>query len=158
MNKNSNLSNLNSNLSNFFYIIFGKYNVKDEDILKLKAVQNEPTIDFSRFGQLVKNNFYTFIIVDPDAPAGFMIHQCIYNIPQDNVKNGTIYYDYHPPLPPVGTGKHRYFCILYEQKTKIEEKLVMKEKRAFKKYRDFTKLLKVEIIPKASKFFICESP
>lgn len=147
------------NYSKFLYILFGNYNIKDGDNMPLSAVQNEPKIHYSEFlsNRQKIDKYYTFIIVDPDAPAGFMIHQCIYNILGDQVKNGVVLYPYHPPSPPKGTGEHRYFCILYEQSALITKPpFVNKDKRAYKKFDDFKKKLNTSIMPIASKFFICQ--
>jgi phosphatidylethanolamine-binding protein (PEBP) family uncharacterized protein len=148
------------NYSEYLYVLFENYNIKDGVHMQLSNVQNEPKIHYSEIfpnNHKISNIFYTFIIVDPDAPAGFMIHQCIYNIPGDKIQKGKILYPYHPPSPPKGSGEHRYFCILYEQSAIITKPpVVNKEKRAYKKFADFTKKkLGINITPIASKFFIC---
>jgi len=147
------------NYSKFFYVMFGNNNIQDGVHMPLSSVQNEPKIHYS---EILSNHqkidkYYTFIIVDPDAPAGFMIHQCIYNIPGDKVKNGIVLYPYHPPSPPKGTGQHRYFCILYEQSMMISKHPVInKDKRAYKKFDYFKKKLGISITPIASKFFVSQ--
>ena len=57
--------------------MFGNNNIQDGVHMPLSAVQNEPNIHYSGiFPNRQKiDKFYTFIIVDPDAPAGFMLHQ-----------------------------------------------------------------------------------
>ena len=146
------------NWSKFLYVMFGSNNIQDRAHMQLFAVQNEPKIHYSEiFSNKQKiDKYYTFIIVDPDAPAGFMIHQCIYNIPGDKIQKGTVLYPYHPPTPPKGSGEHRYFCILYEQSAMITKPpVVKKDKRAYKKFAYFTKKIGTKITPIASKFFIC---
>ena len=151
-----NIENIKAkNYSKYFYVLFGKTNVNDGIELDLQTVLQTPTYNFDRMGLANKGKYHTLVIVDPDAPAGFWIHQCIYDIPADNITYGKTFYDYMPPNPPAGTGNHRYFCILYEQKDKIGEKLEA-GKRAFGRYGEFTKKLRVGLMPKASKFFICE--
>ena len=147
------------NFSKFFYIIFGDNSIQDGVHMPLFAVQTEPKIHYSEiFPNRQKiDKYYTFIIVDPDAPTGHHIHQCIYNIPGDKVHKGTVLLPYYPPTPPKGTGEHRYFCILYEQAEKImKPPVINKEKRAYKKFIDFTKKIGTKITPIASKFFICQ--
>ena len=147
------------NWSNFLYIMFGTKNIQDGEHMSLFSVQNEPKIHYSEiFPNRQKiDKYYTFIIVDPDAPTGPHIHQCIYNIPGDKVQKGTVLLPYYPPTPPKGSGEHRYFCILYEQAEKITKPpVVNKDKRAYKKFLDFTKKIGTKIIPIASKFFICQ--
>ena len=134
------------NWSKFLYVMFGDNSIQDGVHMPLFAVQNEPKIHYSEmFSNKQKNDkYYTFIIVDPDAPTEPHIHQCIYNIPGDKVQK------------PKGSGEHRYFCILYEQAAKImKPPVVNKDKRAYKKFIDFTKKIGTKIIPIASKFFIC---
>jgi phosphatidylethanolamine-binding protein (PEBP) family uncharacterized protein len=146
------------NYSKFLYVMFENNNIEDRVHMPLLAVQNEPKIHYSEIFSNKKkiDKYYTFIIVDPDAPTGFHIHQCIYNIPGDNVKKGITLLPYYPPTPPKGSGEHRYFCILYEQEAMITKPpIINKEKRAYKKFDDFKKKLKMKIIPIASKFFIC---
>ena len=139
--------------------MFGKKNIEDGEHLPLFAVQNEPKIHYS---EIFPNNqkidkYYTFIIVDPDAPTGPHIHQCIYNIQGYNVQKGTVLLPYYPPTPPKGSGEHRYFCILYEQVAMIiKPPVVNKEKRAYKKLFDFMKKIGTKITPIASKYFISQ--
>jgi len=147
------------NYSKFLYVMFGNNNIRDGEHMPLFAVQNEPKIHYSEiFPNRQKiDKYYTFIIVDPDAPTGPHIHQCIYNIPGDKVQKGTILLPYYPPTPPKGSGEHRYFCILYEQAALITKPPVInKEKRAYKKFDYFKKKIGTTITPIASKFFICQ--
>jgi len=146
------------NYSEYLYVLFENYNIKDGEHMQLSAVQNKPKIHYSGIlsNRKKNDNIYTFIIVDPDAPAGFMIHECIYNIPGDKIQKGKILYPYHPPSPPKGSGEHRYFCILYEQAVMITNlPVVNKDKRAYKKFDVFKKKLGTSITPIANKFFIC---
>lgn len=146
------------NWSKFLYVMFGNNSIQDGVHMPLFAVQTEPKIHYSEiFPNRQKiDKYYTFIIVDPDAPTGPHIHQCIYNIPGDKVHKGTVLLPYYPPTPPKGSGEHRYFCILYEQAVKImKPPVVNKDKRAYKKFLDFTKKIGTKITPIASKFFIC---
>ncbi|RVE54910.1 hypothetical protein evm_000277 [Chilo suppressalis] len=70
--------------------------------------------------------FYTLIMVDPDAPpqvdGEFYLHMLKSNIPglalksKDSSKTvGIDYRGFKPPVPPRGTGPHRYMSLLYEQ-------------------------------------------
>lgn len=97
------------------------------------------------------NKYYTIIIVDPDAPIGFWIHLCIYNVSDSEGVVGCIY---NRPQPPKGTGDHRYYCIIYEQ-----DKLVNKfkcGKRGYSKFTDFTDKLNVKLRPIEYKYFVCK--
>lgn len=146
------------NWSKFLYVMFGNNYIQDGAHMPLFAVQNEPKIHYSGiFPNRQKiEKYYTFIIIDPDAPTGPHIHQCIYNILGDKVQKGTVLLPYYPPTPPKGSGEHRYFCILYEQAAMITKPpVVNKDKRAYKKFDVFKKKLGTKITPIASKFFIC---
>jgi len=160
MNNTFKINTEAKNYSKLFYVIYGDQTVNDGDFFPLDAVQRAPLIRFDRMGNANKGKFHTIIIVDPDAPVGFHVHLCLYDIPGDNMNYGKVFYGYSPPNPPAGSGperdgKHRYYCILYEQTEKIDKELVG-EQRGFKKYDDFRGLLGVGLNPKASKYFVCQ--
>ncbi len=148
------LKNVNA-ISNDLIVYFKNIKVTKGMLLPLSLVQIKPTFSYN----LEPNKYYSFIIVDPDAPVGFMIHLCVCNITITN--KGFEYYIYKPPAPPAGTGpkkdgEHRYFCILYEQ----ESKIVGKKKllgRGFKEYDDFKDLLGVDLNAIAYKYFCCKN-
>jgi phosphatidylethanolamine-binding protein (PEBP) family uncharacterized protein len=151
--------NKSKNYSKFLYVKFGDNSIQDGVHMPLFSVQNEPKIHYSEiFPNRQKiDKYYTFIIVDPDAPTGPHIHQCIYNIPGDKVHKGTVLLPYYPPTPPKGSGEHRYFCILYEQAVMImKPPVINKEKRAYKNFDDFKKKIGAKMVPIASKFFISQ--
>jgi len=138
-------------------IIFNNEKIKNGTLLPLNFVQSQPKFHFP----IEENKLYTFIIVDPDAPAGYIIHQCVYNISLNPSIKATQYYIYIPPNPPAGSGpnkdgKHKYYCILYEQNEKVTgRKPIMG--RGFKDYDDFKKLLGVSLDAIAYKFFFCKT-
>ena len=150
-NRLNNVKNIPSDL----LVRFNNKSFSNGELLKLSEVQSAP--DFYYEFELGKN--YTFVIVDPDAPIGFWIHECIYNLSSNSI--GNIFYDYNPPSPPVRTGpkkdgRHRYYCILYEQEGKIRDNLVEKE-RGFKEYKDFRDLLGVLLKPVIYRYFVCKN-
>ncbi len=135
---------------------FKDINVSNGQFMYLSEVQDSPRFGFT----LQENKYYTFIIVDPDAPVGFHIHQCIYNISLN--EKGTMYYVYSPPSPPVKTGpnkdgRHRYFCIVYEQDRKIDWRLQFCGERGFKSYDEFKGLLGVVLKGVVYKYFVCQN-
>jgi phosphatidylethanolamine-binding protein len=81
-------------------------------ILSFEEVQKMPTIKFNKD----PNKLYTIIMVDPDAPSRknpiykYWLHWLIIN-------NHDIIAPYHPPAPPAGSGRHRYYFYLFEQKS-----------------------------------------
>lgn len=149
------------NYSNYLTVVFRKKVVNDGTFFYLDEVQKEPIIKYDLMGNANKNKYHSFIIVDPDAPVGFHIHECIYNIYEGEVEKGTFFYYYAPPNPPKGSGpnrdgKHRYYCVLYEQEGKIEKDLGIGERRGFANYGEFMKLLGVKCNAKGSKYFVCQ--
>jgi len=151
------------NFSRYLTVHFKVSNktVNDDVLFKLSDVEYAPIVRFDLMGKSNVGKWHTFIIVDPDAPVGFHIHECIYNIPEGDFDKGKIFYAYSHPNPPEGSGPysdgvHRYYCIIYEQKAKIDEDLGIGRERGFSTYKDFTKLLKTILYPKASKFFKCK--
>ena len=151
----SNRLNNVKNISSDLLVRFNNKSFSNGELLKLSEVKDSP--DFYYDFELGK--YYTFVIVDPDAPVGFWIHECIYNLTVNNI--GNIFYSYSPPSPPVRTGpkrdgRHRYYCILYEQDEKIG-KLLIGEERGFKEYRDFRGLLGVVLMPVIYRYFVCKS-
>lgn len=141
------------NYSKFMYVVYNKINVIDGIEISLENVRKEPIIRFDRIGNANKGKYHLFVIVDKDAFGKFFIHYCIYNIEDDNIDKSDMLYSYLAPSPPMNTGKHHYYCILYEYNTKLDEFSI--NKRTFDKFEEFKKLFKTKIIPKASKYFIC---
>lgn len=147
----NNINGVPPNLKLFFKNI----NVSNGQFMYLSEVQNSPRFGFT----LQENKYYTFIIVDPDAPIGYHIHQCIYNISLE--EKGIMYYIYTPPSPPAGSGpnkdgKHRYFCIVYEQDKKIEGRLPFPHERGFENYDEFKQILGVSLKAIIYKYFVCQ--
>lgn len=131
-------------------IKFKNRKISNGQELPLILTQTRPTYSFP----LEPNKYYSFIIVDPDAPVGFWIHYCLVNI--TTTYPGYQYYVYNGPNPPQGTGKHRYYCILYEQSKKTSDRLPISDTRAFGDYNMFKDLLGVELVAITYKYFVCE--
>ena len=151
----SNSLNNVKNIPSDLLVRFNNKSFSNGELLKLSEVKDSP--DFYYDFKLGKN--YTFVIVDPDAPVGFYIHECIYNLRANGI--GNIFYSYSPPSPPVRTGpkrdgKHRYYCILYEQVGIIRENL-RGEERGFREYRDFRDILGVVLLPVVYRYFECKN-
>ena len=78
----------------------------------------EPKVNFKN--QYQDGKYYTLIMVDPDASRNSKrdsyLHWLVLNIKGgDQVSNGTELVRYSAPKPPVGTGKHRYIFLLFQQ-------------------------------------------
>jgi len=75
----------------------------------------------------LKGKEMTLLMVDPDAPSRTShrcrgwLHWMVVNIPKGNITQGKEIVSYKPPLPPYGSGPHRYFFLLYEQNYHIKE-------------------------------------
>jgi phosphatidylethanolamine-binding protein (PEBP) family uncharacterized protein len=89
--------------------------------LSRNSTADTPTIDFGN--KLDKNEYYTLIMYDPDAPNKIKnrvhVHWIINNI-QENTKFDTLL-DYTGPNPPPGSGVHRYIFKLYKQPNGLSE-------------------------------------
>ena len=157
MNKNNTPP---KNHQKHMYVVFdGVVNVEDCKPIPLEKVLKEPEIRFDGMKALNKNKYHLFVIVDKDAMGKFYVHYCIYDIKEDNISTSQLLYHYQKPSPPMGTGKHHYFCILYEYSTPMDKEVIGKinsNRRVFVKFRDFKNLFKQDIVPKASKCFVCE--
>lgn len=156
MNKNNTPP---KNYQKHMYVVFDGIIVEDCKQIPLEKVLKEPEIRFDSMKALNKDKFHLFVIVDKDAMGKFYIHYCIYDIKDDNISTARLLYHYQKPSPPPNTGKHHYFCILYEYSTPMDQSIIGKinsNRRVFEKFRDFKKIFSKEIIPKASKCFVCE--
>lgn len=81
------------------------------------------------------NEFYSLILVDPDAPSRKnpvsreYRHWLVVNIPGSSVHDGEVALEYMGPAPPKGTDYHRYIFLIYKQNDRISSKQ-LKELRA----------------------------
>ena len=73
-----------------------------------------------RLNEMDPQKLYTIVIWDPDAPKSpSFLHWLVVNIPGGDVAKGNTIQAYYPPSPPAGSGEHRYYVGLYQQKGKI---------------------------------------
>ncbi|KAB7494478.1 39S ribosomal protein L38, mitochondrial [Armadillidium nasatum] len=90
------------------------------NLLKPKEVKSEPNVQF----QSDSESLWSLIFTSPDdnllEKDSEMIHWFIGNIPGNDVKKGEEIVDYMQPIPPKGTGFHRYCFVLYKQNKKID--------------------------------------
>lgn len=96
-------------------IFFGDHEVANGETLPFMMTQNQPKYKFhSR-----KDDLYTLIMVDPDAPYPenakfkYYLHWIIVN-------NTDIVSAYHPPSPPADSNPHRYYLFLMRQKQRLD--------------------------------------
>lgn len=70
-----------------------------------------------RLNEMEPEKLYTIVIWDPDAPQNpSFLHWLVVNIPGGDVARGDTLQAYYPPSPPAGSGEHRYYVGLYEQR------------------------------------------
>lgn len=108
--------------------------ITNEQDIKQHYVRYEPTIKFDAD----KNKLYTLMLYDFDAPPSKKsgkewLHWLVINI-SDNVRDGKVIVKFHPPTPPEGSGKHRYYVELFEQLNKLNldnEKTLLNERWNF---------------------------
>eukprot|EP00795_Rhopilema_esculentum_P012443 gene12443-3112_t len=87
----------------------------------------QPRFDIPGMCIPLKGKEMTLLMVDPDAPSKkshrcrSWLHWMVVNIKKGNVNNGKEIISYKPPMPPYGSGPHRYFFLLYEQNHHINE-------------------------------------
>ncbi|RXG54247.1 39S ribosomal protein L38, mitochondrial [Armadillidium vulgare] len=111
------------------------------NLLKPKEVKSEPNVQF----QSDSESLWSLIFTSPDdnllEKDSEMIHWFIGNIPGNDVKKGEEIVDYVQPIPPKGTGFHRYCFVLYKQ-----NKNLSLQERNFKTF-DFYKEFEDDLTP-----------
>jgi len=111
-------------LNNNLEVRFNQNPITPCQKLPLSNVQTEPQILFRNIDlfQIQSDQLYTMIMVDPDAPSRDkptyinVLHWLIINTNQTVIP-------FKPSAPPVGSGYHRYYFYLFEQKEKIKSEL-----------------------------------
>ncbi|RXG59213.1 39S ribosomal protein L38, mitochondrial [Armadillidium vulgare] len=129
------------------------------NLLKPKEVKSEPNVQF----QSDSESLWSLIFTSPDdnllEKDSEMIHWFIGNIPGNDVKKGEEIVDYMQPIPPKGTGFHRYCFVLYKQNKKLDFSRYRKDKpclslqeRNFKTF-DFYKEFEDDLTPAGLSWF-----
>lgn len=124
-----------------------------------RDVKNPPSVTW----QSKPDDFYTLVMIDPDAPSkkdpkfGEVNHWLVVNIKGSDVTTGNVIKEYLGSGPIYGTGLHRYVFLLYQQKGVLEfdeprtRKLSTAHRRHFK-VRTFAEKYKLGE-PLAGNFF-----
>ncbi len=98
-------------------ITFGTNTIIHGQIIDLTLVQTQPNVSFN--GTI--NKYYSFIIIDPDAYSydnqilKYYLHWMAINVPSSIINSQYDVVHFYPPTPPINSGLHRYYCILFEQ-------------------------------------------
>ena len=95
------------------------------DTFPLESLTERPKVDLEKLGKLTDKNL-TLVMVDPDAPSAknpscrSWLHwiETNVNTKTTDIRTGREIVQYQPPTPPSGSGKHRYYFLLYEQNDK----------------------------------------
>ncbi|XP_054765938.2 phosphatidylethanolamine-binding protein 4-like [Lytechinus pictus] len=101
----------------------GKDPISNGDALPITLLQEPQTGKESplvRYEKASGEDYYTLLMIDPDAPQSPWLHWLVMNIKGDDLKdfgdlNGHTVTEYAPPTPPAGSGFHRYYFYLYYQ-------------------------------------------
>ena len=94
------------------------------NVLTPTQVQNPPKVTWEADNE----KLYALIMTDPDAPSRAepkfreWHHWLVVNIPGNDVSKGEAISEYIGAGPPEGTGLHRYIYLIYQQKSKIQDK------------------------------------
>lgn len=91
----------------------------------LESLKERPKIELDKLGSLTDKNL-TLLMVDPDAPSHknpscrSWLHWVVAdtNIKEKGVTLGREIVPYNAPSPPSGSGRHRYYFLLYQQNDK----------------------------------------
>lgn len=149
---------------------FGDVEIKSGNKYPLSLVQKDKPVYYYNKNENNENRkniknrmvYHTLVMVDRDVRDGVMIHQCLYNIPNFEFDKASVFYPWYPPTPPVGTGEHRYYFILYSQDSMISDNLQNNNgnrknrlQRWFSNYGDFSSKIPIELSPLACKCMIC---
>lgn len=109
------------------------------------------------------DTLWSLVLTNPDGHLtesdAEYVHWFVGNIPGGDVSKGEVIVDYLQPIPPRGTGFHRYIFILYKQEGKMDYSSLKKEapcltlkERTFRTY-EFYKERQDEITPAGLAFF-----
>jgi phosphatidylethanolamine-binding protein (PEBP) family uncharacterized protein len=98
-------------------VFYGKTKVLDGNYITKQQASTMPDINLD----LQPKKLYTLLLMDPDAVEGNKIHFLLLNYSIHN--QGNIILPYVGPNPPKGSGIHRYYFLLIQQKSLIEPNL-----------------------------------
>ncbi|XP_031556350.1 39S ribosomal protein L38, mitochondrial-like isoform X2 [Actinia tenebrosa] len=97
----------------------GNQEVKWGNFVSPSQAKSCPTVDF----QSDSGTYWTLILTNPDGNIwdkdSELLHWFVANIPGNKVSEGDVIREYIPPIPPKGTGFHRYVFCLLRQKDKL---------------------------------------
>lgn len=153
----------NLHLTQDLHVFYNKHLTHNGQELSPFETLDKPVVHFHP----KKNKFYSFCMVDPDAPSRIdpkyreWVHWVVINITDDGkVEEGDEVIEYIGSKPPKRSGFHRYVFALFEHDEKIkyhEEKLTVNATdRGNWHLRDFMKKYHLSD-PIGASFFISKS-
>lgn len=101
-------------------VFYKNVKVNNNQYLKPSDANLKPSIHYPA----ESNKLYTFIVHDPDAPIGNVVHWTVINIKGSDINTGNEIIKYKGPAPPPGSGIHRYIFLVFEQKTEIQHNII----------------------------------
>lgn len=121
--------------------IFHGNRIKPNQATKAPDISFDPK--FSIDGKSTKDSsLWTLILTNPDGHLtkenSEYVHWMIGNIPNGDISKGELIAPYLQPIPPKGTGYHRYIFVLYKQDKKIDLKDYKIEKEFDLEMRTFS--------------------
>lgn len=93
-------------------VFYNNKEITNGEFITPKRSKTKPRVEY----QSSPESLYTLILHDPDAPAGNHLHWVTINIPGNNIDSGNKLLEYSGPVPPKGSGIHRYIFLLLQQK------------------------------------------
>ncbi|XP_077287533.1 mitochondrial ribosomal protein L38 isoform X1 [Arctopsyche grandis] len=94
------------------------------NIVKPTEASKAPYVQFDA----EEDTLWTLLLTNLDGhltePNKEYIHWCVSNIPGNNLSKGDTIVDYLQPIPPKGTGYHRYVFVLYKQTKKMDFEMI----------------------------------
>lgn len=140
--------------------IFYGNRIKPSDAREAPEVSFDATYSFD--GNKSNSSLWTLVLTNPDGHLtqqdSEYCHWMVGNIPNGDISKGEVIVPYLQPIPPKGTGYHRYVFILYQQEKKIDlnsykvSEPFNLEKRTFKNF-DFYKTHQDSMTPAGLAFF-----
>lgn len=127
--------------------------------VKPSEAQTPPIVNY----KAEPDTLWSLLLTNPDGHltenGAEYVHWFVGNIPGGDVSKGEVIVDYLQPIPPRGTGFHRYIFILYKQDEKLDYSSLKKDapclalnERTFHTY-DFYKARQDKITPAGLAFF-----
>lgn len=95
-------------------IRYPSFTLKNSSTSTVDATAEEPTTSLPRVP------LATLIMHDPNSSQPSWLHWLVINIPNGDIRKGSIIVPYNGPSPPPNTGIHNYKFELYKQISPIE--------------------------------------